>query len=222
MRRATDNCPYVVFTGSSTVTVEGARHLGGAEHAVIADRIVAATLLAAVTLTGGDVRLTGARPGDLDTVISVLAKAGCGITSGGTEIRAKRDRAPRSMGRICTMPHPGFPTDAQALVMAAACRAEGVTMFSERIFESRYGHVGELLRMGADIQVEGRVAVVRGVAKLYGTRVCATDLRGGAALAVAGLAAEGETVLSGLTHIDRGYERFEDTLKTLGADVKRM
>ncbi|MDR0324556.1 MAG: UDP-N-acetylglucosamine 1-carboxyvinyltransferase [Oscillospiraceae bacterium] len=211
----------VTGAGSSTVTIEGVRRLSGAEHTVIPDRVAAATLLSAAALAGGDIAIGDTRPEDLATVLSVLAKAGCDISEDGREIRIRRDGALRPMGRICTMPHPGFPTDAQALVMAVACRAEGVTMFSERIFESRYRHVGELLRMGADIQVEGRVAVVRGVPKLYGARVCATDLRGGAALAVAALAAEGETELSGLQHIDRGYERLEDVLASLGADIER-
>jgi UDP-N-acetylglucosamine 1-carboxyvinyltransferase len=125
------------------------------------------------------------------------------------------------MGLVRTMPYPGFPTDAQALVMATACRADGVTVFSEKVFQKRYQHAAELLRMGADIQVEGEVAVVRGVKKLTGARVMSTDLRGGAALAVAALAAEGETELTGLEHIDRGYERFEDILGALGAEVRR-
>jgi UDP-N-acetylglucosamine 1-carboxyvinyltransferase len=207
--------------GTSTVTVEGVRRLSGASHSVIPDRIAAATWLAAVVSAGGDIRLTGACPEDIASVISVLAKAGCEIQTDPSGIRAKRDGRLRSVGRIRTLPHPGFPTDAQALVMAALCRAEGATVFSEMIFEQRYRHVGELHRMGADIRVEGNVAVVQGVPKLTGARVCATDLRGGAALAVAALAAEGETELTGLDHIDRGYEKPEEILASLGAAIKR-
>jgi UDP-N-acetylglucosamine 1-carboxyvinyltransferase len=207
--------------GSSSVTIEGVRRLNGAAHSVIPDRIAIATLLAATAAAGGEIEITDTRPEDLAQVISVLTEAGCEIETEGTSIIVRREGALRPMGWIRTMPHPGFPTDAQAILMAASCRCEGTTVFSENIFESRYGHVGELRRMGADIQVDGKVAVVKGVDKLYGARVCATDLRGGAALAVAALAAEGETVLSGLSHIDRGYENFENTLKSLGADVKR-
>ncbi|MCL2002506.1 MAG: UDP-N-acetylglucosamine 1-carboxyvinyltransferase [Oscillospiraceae bacterium] len=208
--------------GSSTIDVEGVPELRGTEHRVIPDRIVTATLLSAAAAAGGEVTLTDACPLDASAVISVLTDAGCEITARGTELRASRRGTLRAMGRVRTMPHPGFPTDAQALVMAAACRADGVTVFSEKIFQNRYQHAMELLRMGADIQIEGEVAVVRGVPKLYGARVCSTDLRGGAALAVAALAAEGETELSGLEHIDRGYEKFEAMLAALGADIKRV
>ena len=207
--------------GSSTVVIEGVRRLNGTEHQVIPDRIAAATLLTAVASAGGEIELTKARPDDLAILLSVLNEAGCTIQTDGTVIHAKRDGQLKPMGRVQTMPHPGFPTDAQALLMAVACRAEGVTVFCETIFDGRYRHVGELLRMGADIQVVERVAVVKGVKRLTGARVCSTDLRGGAALAVAALAAEGETALSGLNHIDRGYERFEENLASLGADIKR-
>jgi UDP-N-acetylglucosamine 1-carboxyvinyltransferase len=207
--------------GSSIVTVEGVRHLSGASHHVIPDRIAAATWLTAAASAGGDIMLTNARPEDMAAVISVLEKAGCDIQTEPSAIRVKREGKLHPAGHIRTMPHPGFPTDAQAPVMAALCGAGGVTVFSETIFEQRYRHVGELHRMGADIRVEGNVAVVQGVRKLYGARVCSTDLRGGAALAVAALAAEGETVLSGLKHIDRGYEKLEDTLAQLGAAIQR-
>lgn len=212
----------VFGAGGSDVVIEGVKQLHGAEHTVIADRIVAATLLSAVASAGGDILLEAARPCDLTAVSMVLSEAGCVIEADVTALRARRLGSLRSMGRIRTMPHPGFPTDAQAPVMAAACLAEGTTIFSENIFENRYRHVGELLCMGADIKVEGHVAVVSGVPKLYGARVCATDLRGGAAMVVAALAAEGETVVGELRHIDRGYEHLEDTLSLLGADIKRV
>ncbi|MDR0293534.1 MAG: UDP-N-acetylglucosamine 1-carboxyvinyltransferase [Oscillospiraceae bacterium] len=208
--------------GSSTVVIEGVRQLSGAEHTVIPDRIAAATLLTAVASAGGEILLENVWPEDLETVIAVMAEAGCGIRRDGTTLLARRDKALRAVGRVRTMPHPGFPTDAQAPVMAVTCHAEGTTVFSENVFEGRYRHVGELLRMGADIQVEGHVAVVCGVPKLCGAQVRATDLRGGAALVVAALAAEGETELSGLEHIDRGYEKLEDVLSALGADIKRV
>jgi UDP-N-acetylglucosamine 1-carboxyvinyltransferase len=211
----------VAGAGSSAVVIEGVERLNDAEHHVIPDRIVTATLLSAVAGAGGDILLTGTCPSDAAAVISILSEAGCKITAQGTELRASRTGALRPMGRVITMPHPGFPTDAQALVMAVACRADGVTVFSERVFQNRYQHAAELMRMGADIQVAQEVAVVKGVRRLYGARVCSTDLRGGAALAVLALAAEGETALSGLEHIDRGYEKFEDTLSALGADCKR-
>ena len=166
--------------------------------------------------------LTHTRPADLIPVLSVLREAGCEITEERAALRAKRERRLRAMGQVLTMPHPGFPTDAQALVMAAACGSEGATVFRESVFESRFGHVGELHRMGADIQVHGRIAVVQGIEKLYGARVEATDLRGGAALAVAALGAEGKTEICGTEHIDRGYEKLEDTLAALGADVRRI
>jgi UDP-N-acetylglucosamine 1-carboxyvinyltransferase len=211
----------VTGAGSSTVIIEGVQTISGAEHDVIPDRIVTATLLSSAASAGGDITLTGANPTDAAAVISVLCDAGCEISCTDTEIRAKRAGKLRPMGRVMTMPYPGFPTDAQALIMAVACRAEGVTVFSEKIFQNRYQHAMELLRMGAEIQIEGDVAVVSGVKKLYGARVCSTDLRGGAALAVAALGAEGETELSGLEHIDRGYDKIEEMLGALGADIRR-
>jgi UDP-N-acetylglucosamine 1-carboxyvinyltransferase len=208
--------------GCSVVIIEGVERMRGTEHTVIPDRIVASTLLASLAAAGGDISLTGARPDDLTPVISVLREAGCEITAERSSIRAKRTGRLRSMGQILTMPHPGFPTDAQALVMAASCTSQGATIFKETVFESRYTHVGELHRMGADIQVHGRVAVVQGVEKLYGAKVEATDLRAGAALATAALGAEGETEITCTGHIDRGYEKLEDMLASLGADAKRV
>jgi UDP-N-acetylglucosamine 1-carboxyvinyltransferase len=208
--------------GSSCIFVEGVRELYGAEHSVIPDRIVTGTLLCAVSSAGGDITLTDTCAADAATVINILKESGCEITVSGTTLRAVQNGQSKPIGLVRTMPYPGFPTDAQALVMAVACRADGVTVFSEKVFQNRYQHVAELMRMGADIQVEGEVAVVRGVSKLTGAKVQSTDLRGGAALAVAALAAEGETELTGLEHIDRGYEKFEDMLSALGAHAKRV
>ncbi len=209
--------------GSSTVTVEGGRTLSGGEYTVMGDRIVAATLLSAAACAGGRVRLSGVDWRHLATVLSVFHQAGCRVESRMeyVELERTRDLPLKGVPTIRTAPYPGFPTDAQAPVMAALAAAQGCTLFVETMFDSRYRHVPELIRMGADITTEGRVALVRGVERLHGARVEASDLRGGGALAAAALGAEGTTVLSGLNHIDRGYEGLEGMLQALGADVER-
>ncbi len=208
--------------GSSTIRIEGGRALHGGEHTVIGDRIVAATYLAAAAAAGGDVSVRGVDWRHLSTVTSVLREAGCDVRSTAGTARLTCAAPLHGVRPIHTAPYPGFPTDAQAPLMAALSSAAGTTVFVENVFESRYRHVDELTRMGADIRVEGRVAVVCGVPRLHGGAVRAADLRGGAALAVAALGAEGETVLTGLHHIDRGYERLEDDLRMLGAEIKRL
>ena len=209
--------------GSSTITVEGGRCLSGGEYTVMGDRIVAATLLSAAASAGGTVRLRGVDWRHLATVLSVFHQAGCRVESKLEYVELFRDGAVplRGVPTVRTAPYPGFPTDAQAPVMAALAASQGCTLFVETIFASRYRHVPELIRMGADITTEGRVALVRGVERLHGARVEAADLRGGGALAAAALGAEGTTVLSGLNHIDRGYEGLEEMLRLLGADVER-
>ena len=209
--------------GSSTITVEGGRALSGGEYTVMGDRIVAATLLSAAAAAGGRVRLGGVDWRHLATVLSVFHQAGCRVESKLEYVELERDRDTPLKGvpTIRTAPYPGFPTDAQAPVMAALAASQGCTLFVETMFDSRYRHVPELIRMGADITTEGRVALVRGVERLRGARVEASDLRGGGALAVAALGAEGATVLSGLRHIDRGYEGLEGMLQALGARVER-
>lgn len=209
--------------GSSTVTVEGGRALSGGEYTVMGDRIVAATLLSAAAAAGGRVRLSGVDWRHLATVLSVFHQAGCRVESRLEYVELERDRDTPLKGvpTIRTAPYPGFPTDAQAPVMAALAASQGCTLFVETMFDSRYRHVPELIRMGADITTEGRVALVRGVERLHGARVEASDLRGGGALAAAALGAEGTTVLSGLNHIDRGYEGLEGMLQALGASVER-
>ena len=209
--------------GSSTVTVEGGRPLSGGEFTVMGDRIVAATLLSAAAAAGGRVRLGGVDWRHLATVSSVFHQAGCRVESRCECVELARDPAVplKAVPTIRTAPYPGFPTDAQAPVMAALAASQGCTLFVETMFDSRYRHVPELMRMGADITTEGRVALVRGVGRLHGARVEASDLRGGGALAAAALGAEGTTVLSGLNHIDRGYEGLEGMLRRLGADVER-
>lgn len=209
--------------GSSTVTVEGGRWLSGGEYAVMGDRIVAATLLSGVAAAGGKVRLGGVDWRHLATVLSVFHQAGCQVESRLEYVELERDRDVPLKGvpTVRTAPYPGFPTDAQAPVMAALAASQGCTLFVETMFDSRYRHVPELIRMGADITTEGRVALVRGVERLHGARVEASDLRGGGALAVAALGAAGTTVLSGLRHVDRGYEELEKMLCALGAQVER-
>ncbi|HEX2999128.1 MAG TPA: UDP-N-acetylglucosamine 1-carboxyvinyltransferase, partial [Armatimonadota bacterium] len=208
--------------GESTVTVEGVANLSGCEHYVIPDRIAAATYLAAAAATGSELTVSNIIPRHLEPIVPVFEESGC-------LLRTERDRMqispPPRLHRvkgIRTMPYPGFPTDAQAPIMAMLCIADGTSVFVENIFESRYKHVGELLRLGANIKVEGRVAIVDGVEQLSGAPVEATDLRGGAALVVAGLAANGVTEISGLNHLDRGYENLEQNLASLGADVVRI
>ena len=207
--------------GTSTVVIRGGRPLHGGTYTVIPDRIAAATYLCAAVSAGGDIFLRGAREAHLSTVTAALREAGCAITadSGGIACRCGgRLNAPRP---IRTAPYPGFPTDAQAIVMAALLRCRGAAVFEENLFSSRYRHVDELARMGADIRTSGRVAVVLGVERLHGAAVRSTDLRGGAALCVAALTAEGETVVSDIAHIDRGYQSLEQDLTALGAEIKR-
>ena len=207
--------------GSSMIVIRGGGPLHGGEHTVIADRIAAATYLSAVACAGGEAEVTGVDWRHLSTVTAVLSEAGCRVTSGHNAVSVSAPERLRAVRPVRTAPYPGFPTDAQAIVMAVLCRAEGATVFAENMFDSRYRHVGELIRMGADIRVEGHVAVVYGVPTLFGARVAASDLRGGAALTIAGLGALGETVVSGLSHLDRGYEDLPGVLRALGADVVR-
>jgi len=207
--------------GSSVITIEGGRPLHGGEYIVMGDRIVAATYLAAVAAAGGEAGVEGVDYRHLSTVTSVLSEAGCAVRSGPDRISIRSDAPLRGVRPVRTAPYPGFPTDAQAPLMAALCRGEGTSVFVENIFESRYRHVDELSRMGADIRVEGKVAVVCGVPRLHAAAVKAADLRGGAALVVAALGAEGESVVTGLSHIDRGYQDMAGDLARLGARITR-
>jgi UDP-N-acetylglucosamine 1-carboxyvinyltransferase len=210
--------------GSSVISVEGQRELHGGEHSVMGDRIVAMTLMSAAAAAGGEVSLIGVDWRHLSTVSGVLSEAGCQVVSREKRLTIRRDRTRplRGVPTIRTAPYPGFPTDAQAPVMAALCAGTGCTLFVENVFDSRYRHVDELRRMGADITTEGRVALVRGVERLHGARVQARDLRGGGALVAAALGAEGETLLSGVAHIDRGYERLETVVARLGGQMTRV
>jgi len=206
--------------GGSVITIQGGKPLHPAEHTVMGDRIVAATYLAAVGAAGGEVEVRGADVSGLDTVLSVLEEAGCRLHSHGRTVRMKCIRPLMGVRQIRTAPYPGFPTDAQAVIMAALAAGTGTTIFVENMFDSRYRHVDELARMGADIRLADRVAVVNG-RELHGANVRSTDLRGGAALVVAALAAEGVSRVDGLHHIDRGYDRLEHSLAHLGAQISR-
>ena len=208
--------------GSSSVTIEGLAALHEGHHRVMPDRIVAATYLAAGAACGGEIRLVGAEEKRLLTVLAPLRAAGCGIECDKEGITLRREAPLLAVPPIRTAVYPGFPTDAQAVMMAALLKSRGTTVFVENIFENRYRHVDELTRMGADIRVEGRVAVVYGVEKLCGADLRCTDLRGGAALAVAALSAEGESALHEIHHIERGYEDLAGDLNALGAAVRRV
>lgn len=208
--------------GSSVVTIEGGAPLHGGEHTIMGDRIVAATYLSAVAAAGGEAEVVGADYRHLSTVTAVLAEAGCEIHSEGRRITIKSTAPLRGVRPVRTAPYPGFPTDAQAPLMAALAKGTGTSVFVENIFESRYRHVDELMRMGADIRVEGKVAVVYGVPILHGAAVRSADLRGGAALVVAALGAEGESTITGLQHVDRGYEDIDQVLRGLGGRIRRL
>ena len=208
--------------GSSTVVIRGKRPLHDTEHTIIADRIVAATYLSAVAAAGGEVTLTGVDRRALLPVLEVYRMAGCEVHTRPDSITMTCPRRLKAVRPVRTAPYPGFPTDAQPPVLAALCRAQGTSVFVETIFENRFRHCGELLRMGADVRVEGRVAVVTGVSQLKGAPVHAPDLRGGAALVVAALGAEGESVVTGLRHMDRGYADLAGDLTCLGAHLQRI
>ena len=207
--------------GTDRITVEGVRTLHGATHAIMPDRIETGTFLAAVAATGGRAAVTGTQPDALDAVIAKLREAGAAIAVDGDVIRVERS-GPLVAANVRTAPHPGFPTDMQAQFMALATRAEGTSVITETIFENRMMHVQELKRLGADIEVEGNTAIVRGVAKLTGADVMATDLRASACLVIAGLVAEGRTTIDRIYHLDRGYERIEEKLSDLGARIARV
>ena len=209
-------------TPDGDLHITGVKSLHPAEHSVIPDRIAAATYLSAAAVTGGDVTLDGVCTEHLAAVLPYFAEMGCRLKTAPEEIRLTAARPLRAMSMVRTMPYPGFPTDAQSPLMATACVAQGSSIFVENIFESRYKHVPELIRMGADIKVEGRVALVHGVKELHSATVHCTDLRGGAAIAVAALAAAGETELLDIGHIDRGYENFEENLRGIGAAIRRV
>jgi UDP-N-acetylglucosamine 1-carboxyvinyltransferase len=207
--------------GTETIEIEGVDSLGGAIHAIIPDRIEGGTYLCGAALTGGDVLLEEAEPADLAPVLDKLTEIGATVEIGPRGIRVRAD-VPLTARDLDTAPHPGFPTDLQAQFMAVMTQAEGVSEICETVFENRFQHAPELVRMGADIRVEGRCAIVRGPTPLTGAHVMATDLRASACLVLAGLAARGETVVDRIYHLDRGYEGMELKLQSLGARVARI
>ena len=208
--------------GGSSIVIRGKQQLHGCEYTVMPDRIAGATYLAMTAAAKGELILTNACVPEMEPFLSVLEQTGCSIYTSenriylrsGSRLRAVRDR-------IRTMPHPGFPTDAQAVLMAALAAAEGTSVFEENIFDCRYRHTEALAKMGADIQVLGKVAVVKGVEALHGANIEATDLRGGAAMVIAALCAEGSSEITRICHIDRGYEKMEEAVMLLGGDMRR-
>ena len=207
--------------GSDVIRIQGVRSLGGAEHRVMPDRIETGTYLAAAAAAGGKIRLTGAAPKTLDATLDKLREAGSKITLTESSIEIETARRPAAVS-VRTAPYPGFATDMQAQFMALACVADGTALITETIFENRFMHAIELQRLGADIRLEGNTAVVRGVERLQGAGVMATDLRASAGLVIAALVAEGDTVVDRIYHLDRGYEGLEKKLGLLGARVERI
>ncbi|MDY0963148.1 UDP-N-acetylglucosamine 1-carboxyvinyltransferase [Massilia sp. CFBP9026] len=207
--------------GTDRLVIQGVDELHGAQHAVISDRIEAATFLCAVAATGGDIVLTNTRTDIFDVALDKLREIGLQLTVGGDTIRAKMDGRPRPVS-FRTTEYPGFPTDMQAQFMAVNTIADGASKVTETIFENRFMHVQEMNRLGAQISTEGNTAFIKGVARLVGAPVMATDLRASASLVIAGMAAEGTTLIDRIYHLDRGYDRMEVKLSAVGADIVRI
>jgi UDP-N-acetylglucosamine 1-carboxyvinyltransferase len=207
--------------GSDVIRISGVRSLAGAEHQVMPDRIETGTYLIAAAAAGGKVRLTGTAPESLDATLEKLREAGAKIAIKGSSIELQADERPNAVS-IRTAPYPGFATDMQAQFMALATVGRGTTLITETIFENRFMHALEMQRLGADIRLEGNTAIVKGVERLQGAKVMATDLRASAGLVIAGLVADGDTVVDRIYHLDRGYEALETKLSALGARVVRI
>jgi UDP-N-acetylglucosamine 1-carboxyvinyltransferase len=212
----------VTGAGTSRIVIEGVARLHGARHAVLPDRIETGTYAMAVAMTGGDVLLQNARPELLQSALDVLVQAGVTITPTNEGIRVARNGSGLTAIDVETAPFPGFPTDLQAQLMALMTKAKGTSRITETIFENRFMHVQELARLGARIHLNGETATIEGVAKLKGAPVMATDLRASVSLVIAGLAAEGETMVNRVYHLDRGFERVEDKLAACGAAIERI
>jgi UDP-N-acetylglucosamine 1-carboxyvinyltransferase len=211
----------ITGAGTDEIHVEGVAALHGATHRIMPDRIETGTFLAAVAAAGGDVVGRGAEPLTLVAVIDKLVEAGVGIECDGDAIRVRRNGRLDAVN-VRTAPYPGFPTDMQAQLLAVNAIANGTSAITETIFENRMMHVQELQRLGANIELEGNVAIVKGVPRLAGAAVMATDLRASACLVIAGLVADGETTIDRIYHLDRGYERIEEKLSALGASIRRV
>ena len=211
----------ITGAGTDSIRILGVESLHGASHSIMPDRIETGTYLCAAAATGGDVRLTNTSANYLDSVIHKLGEAGCEISAEPNAIRLKAPQRLKSVS-IRTEPYPAFPTDMQAQFMAINSVAEGAAVIRETIFENRFMHAVELIRLGADIKIDGNTALVTGVPRLDGATVMATDLRASASLVIAGLVAQGETLIERIYHLDRGYERIEEKLTRLGASVRRV
>ena len=207
--------------GTPVIRIEGVERLHGAEHTVIADRIEAGSFFVAAVVTQGDVLVTHCEPGHMEVVLDKLREAGAQLNVGADWVRVRMTGRPKPVS-IRTVPHPGFPTDMQAQFMTLNCLAEGTARITETIFENRFMHVPELMRLGAQISIEGHTAIVQGVPALTGATIMATDLRASASLVIAALAAQGESTVDRIYHLDRGYEHMEDKLRSLGADIVRV
>ena len=212
----------IVGAGTDTIHIRGSARLHGATHAVIPDRIEAGTFAMAAAITDGDLTLEGAQRDHMEALACKLVEAGVEITDAPQGLRVRRSNGALSGVDVATEPFPGFPTDLQAQMMALMACADGASLITETIFENRFMHVPELTRMGADIKIHGATAMVRGVERLAGAPVMATDLRASVSLVLAGLAAEGETVVNRVYHLDRGYERIEERLAACGAQIERL
>ena len=212
----------ITGAGTPRIRIEGVTRLSGARHAVLPDRIEAGTYAMAVAMTGGDVQLAGARPELLQSALDVLVQAGVVVTPNNAGIRIARNGAGLSPVTVTTAPFPGFPTDLQAQLMALMTRAKGASHITETIFENRFMHVQELARFGARIALDGETATIEGIDRLRGAPVMATDLRASVSLVIAGLAAEGDTMVNRIYHLDRGFERLEEKLAACGADIARI
>ena len=208
--------------GTSKIEIHGVPRLNGAHHRVLPDRIEAGTYATAVAMTGGDILLEGVSEDLLQRPLEALEKSGATVTSDNRGVRVRRNGAGIDAVDIATAPFPGFPTDLQAQFMALMTRARGTSRITETIFENRFMHVQELARLGAHIKLEGDTAIVEGVERLRGAPVMATDLRASVSLVIAGLAAEGETIVNRVYHLDRGFERLEEKLGACGADITRI
>jgi UDP-N-acetylglucosamine 1-carboxyvinyltransferase len=212
----------ITGAGSARIVIEGVAKLNGARHAVLPDRIETGTYAMAVAMAGGDVLLQNARPELLQSALDVLAGAGLRVTPTNEGIRVTRNGSGLAPVEVTTAPFPGFPTDLQAQLMALMTRAGGTSRITETIFENRFMHVQELARLGANIHLDGQTATIEGVARLKGAPVMATDLRASVSLVIAALAAEGETTVNRVYHLDRGFERLEEKLSACGAAIERI
>lgn len=212
----------VAGAGSNTITIKGVESFHGSEYRVLPDRIVAGTYLAAAAITGSEITISNVNFEHIQSMVTKLREAGCSIINFNNSVRIKAPTRLRAIEHTKTYPYPGFPTDMQALLMSMLTVAQGTSIITENIFENRFKHVPEMIRMGANIRTEGKISVIQGVNRLKGAQVNASDLRGGAALVLAGLNAEGETIVENIHHIDRGYEGLEQKLRSLGADIERL